>query len=270
MKKYYRGNQMILTKIGKKIARLAEAIENPTLFSLRRRGISIDTFLKLNQPWLLEANIKTVFDIGANVGQFASLIHEVLPTATIYSFEPLEDCCEELKQRMGKISNFRAFNIALSDTDGELEFHRNEHLPSSSVLPVADLHRQNYPFAAKEYLTKVKTAKLDDVAIDLKIEDNLLIKIDVQGFEDKIIAGGKNIIRQAKILILETSFQPLYAGQPLFEDIYDSLKEYFRYMGSLGEPIIDRIYGSPLFEDSIFVKKSSKAPVECHSRLYRS
>ena len=43
---------MILTKIGRKIARLAQIIENPKLFSLRRRGISIDTFLKLNQPYL--------------------------------------------------------------------------------------------------------------------------------------------------------------------------------------------------------------------------
>ena len=85
----------------------------------------------------------------------------------------------------------------------------------------------------------------------------MLIKIDVQGFEDKVIAGGRNIIRRATILILETSFQPLYIGQPLFEDIYDSLKQDFRYMGSLSQSQ-SQIDGSALYEDSIFVKKPGK------------
>jgi len=111
---HFGGNQMILTKIGKKIARFAQLLDNPELFSLRRRGISIDTFLKLNQPWLTEAGINTIFDIGANVGQFAKLIHEVLPTAMIYSFELLEDCYEELKKQMQQIDNFEAFKVALN------------------------------------------------------------------------------------------------------------------------------------------------------------
>ena len=250
---------MILTNIGRKIARLMQIIENPKLFRLRQKGVSINAYLKLNQPWLLEANINTVFDIGANVGQFAKLIHEVLPTATIYSFEPLEDCYEELKKRMGKISNFKAFNFVLGDTDGETEFHRSEFSPSSSVLPMADLHKQNFPYTAKDTIIKVRSARLDNIAKDLPIEENILIKIDVQGSEDKVIAGGENTIKQATILILETSFQTLYEGQPLFEDIYDSLKEDFRYMGSLGESRMNRIDGSPLFADSIFVKNSSKA-----------
>jgi len=250
---------MILEKIGKKIARLGQFIENYKLLSLRQKGISIDEFLKLNQPWLLEAQVNTVFDIGANVGQFAALIHEVLPTATIYSFEPLEDCYEKLQTKMQEVDNFRAFNLALGDTNGQLTMYRNEHSPSSSVLPMANLHKQNYPHTAKDTIIEVRSARLDDVAKDLKMEENLIIKIDVQGFESKVITGGTKIIRQAEILIIETSFQPLYIGQPLFNDIYDFLKEDFRYMGSLGESRTNRIDGSPLFEDSIFVKKSSKA-----------
>jgi len=250
---------MILEKIGRKIGRLGQLIEYYKLLSLRKRGVSIDDFLKLSQPWLLKTQVNTVFDIGANEGQFASLIHEVLPTATIYSFEPLEDCYEKLKESMQEVNNFRAFNLALGDTNGKLTMHRNEHSPSSSILPMANLHKQNYPHTAKNTIIEVRSARLDDVAKDLKIEKNLLIKIDVQGFESKVIAGGEKTIGHAEILIIETSFQPLYIGQPLFDDIYDSLKKDFRYIGSLGEARINRIDGSPLFEDSIFLKKSSKA-----------
>ena len=209
--------------------------------------------------WLKDMNIKTILDIGANTGQFALQFHRLFPDAKLYSFEPLEDCYNELKKRMRKVDNFEAFNMALADINGELEFHRNEHSPSSSVLPMADLHKQNYPYTGKDAVIKVQSVRLDDVAKDLKIKDNLLIKIDVQGFEDKVIVGGENTIKQAKILIIETSFQPLYIGQPLFEDMYDLLKQDFRYIGSLGESRVNRSDGTPLFEDSIFVNKSSES-----------
>jgi len=42
--------------------------------------------------WLKGMNIRTVLDIGANIGQFASQFHRLLPDARLYSFEPLEDC----------------------------------------------------------------------------------------------------------------------------------------------------------------------------------
>ncbi len=89
---------------------------------------------------------------------------------------------------------------------------------------------------------------------DLEIVDNLLIKIDVQGFEHKVISGGRNTVRLATILIIETSFQSLYVGQPLFEYVYELLREDFRYMGALdqSQSLTD---GSVMYEDSIFVKK---------------
>ena len=246
--------KMTRSMVFRKIARLVEHLENPKLFGIRQKGLSTRMFASLDQPWLAKANINTVFDIGANTGQFAGVIHEVLPMAMIYSFEPLEDCCRKLRARMRDVGNFRVFNIALSDTNGEIILHRNENSASSSVLPMTDLHRQNFPFAVQNYPVKVKSMKLDDVTRHLEIANNMLVKIDVQGFEDKVIAGGEDTIRKAEILILETSFVPLYAGQPLFQDIYDCLKEHFRYGGAL-EQVVSSVNGMPIYEDSIFVKK---------------
>src|SRR4030067_818761 len=65
--------------------------------------------------WLKQMNIKTVFDIGANIGQFAKQIHNTLPDANIYSFEPLKDCFEQLQKTMGGINNSKVFNFALGD-----------------------------------------------------------------------------------------------------------------------------------------------------------
>ena len=108
---------MVLTWMAKKLAIIAQIVENPGLFRLCQMGLSIDDFNKLNRRWLLDANINTVLDIGANVGHFASLIHKILSDVTIYSFEPLEDCYTLLNKRMKMAPRFKAFNLALGDAN---------------------------------------------------------------------------------------------------------------------------------------------------------
>jgi FkbM family methyltransferase len=244
---------VILTKIGRRIALYTQVLDNPKALRLLGRGISTD-FVNLNQPWLVEAGVRTILDIGAGIGHFASIIHEILPEALIYAFEPLEGPYANLKDKEKRVKQLTALNIALGDTDGEMQFHVSDYWPSSSILPMADLHRENYPFTSGGYTKTVRSARLDDIAKDVKIEDNLLIKIDVQGFEDRVLAGGRDTVKRAGILILETSFQPLYVGQALFEDIYDFLKEDFRYIGALSESR-SPIDGSVLQEDSIFANR---------------
>lgn len=95
--------------------------------------------------WLRNQNIGTILDIGANTGQFCQMIHEVLPEAMIYSFEPLRDCYEQLVANMKDVPNFKAFNFALGYEDSETEIHRSEFSPSSSLLPMGKLHREAFP-----------------------------------------------------------------------------------------------------------------------------
>ena len=93
---------------------------------------------------------------------------------------------------------------------------------------------------------------LDAVAAKLELEDNLFVKIDVQGFECEVIKGGQATLRRAKIVIVETTFRPIYEGQPLFGDVYSALVELgFRYAGSDGR-LDSPVDGAPIQEDSVF------------------
>lgn len=204
--------------------------------------------------WLANENIKTILDIGANTGQFASRIQKILPDVKIYSFEPLASCLEELKQNMKDVQNFQCFNYALGNENGKHIIYHNEFSDSSSLLPMEQIHKDAFPFAknAKEEMIEIR--RLDDIADSLKLTDNLLIKIDVQGFEDKVIAGGQITIRKAKILIVETCFEPLYEGQLLFDEIYSLIKEMgFTYKGA-EESFRNPLNGKILYCDSVFVK----------------
>src|SRR5262249_29707909 len=233
--------------VGRKISRIGDVIQQPKLVGLRLRGIEVRMFESLSQPWLLNSGIKTVFDVGANPGQFARAIHEVLTDAYIYSFEPLADCFAELQRTMSGVRIFRAFNTALAEKDGGAEFYRSSWSPSSSLLPMQDLHKQNFPFTAGESKENVRGRRPDDFAEEVKIEEEILVKLDVQGAEDKVIEGGKELIRRAKILIVETSMDSLYKGQPLFAEIFKLLEALgFRYKGALSQALSE-LDGSVLY-----------------------
>jgi FkbM family methyltransferase len=244
----------MLKEIGQKLSRIGDVIQEPRLLNLRFRGVEVRTFECLNKSWLRNSGVRTIFDIGANTGQFARAIHEVLPEAFIYSFEPLSDCYKEMQRAMGNVEKFRGFNTALGEKDGEAVFYRSEWSPSSSLLPMGVLHRNNFPHTARESRETVGVRRLDDYVDGLTIEDNVLLKLDVQGYEDKVLAGGKYLLERAKILIVETAMVPLYDGQPLFRDIFTTLDNHgFRYKGALSQSP-SPIDGSILYSDSIFVR----------------
>ena len=206
--------------------------------------------------WLKEKNIKTIFDIGANTGQFAWQFHRLFPDAEIYSFEPLKNCYNEMLKRMENVQKFHAFNFALGDKTGKAEIHHNDYSPSSSLLPMEELHKKAFPFTEKVNIEEIDIRCLDDIAGHLDLKDDVLVKIDVQGFEDKVILGGGTLISRASVLILETSFRPLYKGQLLFDDIYEMLKKKgFVYSGT-EHTIRNPNDGSILQCDSIFCKEN--------------
>ena len=246
----------MLNKIGQKVSRIGDVLQQPKLLTLRLRGVDVRMFESLNKAWLVNADIKTIIDVGANTGQFARAIHEVLPEAYIYSFEPLSDCFKELKAAMRNVKKFQAINTALAATNGEQVFYRSAWSPSSSLLPMNQLHKENFPFTAEESKETVAVRRLDDYITDLSIEDEVLLKLDVQGYEDKVLDGGKCLLQRTKVVIVETSMVPLYEGQPLFRDIFTILDQRgFRYNGALSQANSPRD-ASILYADSVFIRET--------------
>lgn len=232
---------------------------HPEAVGLRRRGIDYDHYRNLRRRWLLDAGLNTILDIGANTGQFARLAHEVFPGAAIYSFEPLPDCFEALKTALPAGSNFHPVNCALGASAGTLEFRRALHTPSSSFLPMTELHKQAFPESGggqEERPLSVPVRTLDEVAAELPLRDNVLIKMDVQGYEANVLAGGAATVRRAVAVIMETSFLKLYEGQPLFDDIYRRMRELgFDFQGNM-EQMVSPADGRVVQADSIFVRRA--------------
>jgi len=135
------------------------------------------------------------------------------------------------------------------------DYNTAQQFPSQFLIENNGGTAQNsIPKTAGVQIETIHIARLDDVAKDISIKGKVVIKIDVQGFEDKVIAGGTETFKRASLILIETSFVELYEGQPLFGDIHDQLRALgFSYYGSAAEHRNQKT-GELLYQDSIFVR----------------
>jgi FkbM family methyltransferase len=228
-------------------------MRHPELIRVKRRGVSLSPYLVLRDSWLCHAEILTVLDIGANKGQFSSAAHQLFPEARIYAFEPLPSDYRLLVERFVEVPKFQAFNVALGEESGHLSFHQNESSPSSSALRITGLHNAKFPGTAVSKTIEVRMEPLDSFLPQLDLCERVLVKIDVQGFEDRVIRGGRRVIESADCVLVETMFASLYESQATFADVFALLSDSgFRFAGML-EQHVDRQTKEVLFGDAVFV-----------------
>ena len=177
----------------------------------------------------------TVIDVGANVGQFAVATSKIFPESRIYSFEPNPPCALQLKANVAKLGNVETYDLALGETEGEIEFHVNAHSHSSSILPLASSHLEAFPDARESTLIRVKVSTLDKVFGDVELQHPVLLKLDVQGYELQVLRGGRDLLTRVDYVLLEASFKPMYQGEPIFVEIEKRMREFgFEFLRPVG------------------------------------
>lgn len=192
--------------------------------------------------WVRETqHIQTIIDIGANTGEFAAYLSSYFQARATYVFEPLNSCGKILEEKAAHIPNFHVFNLALSDHSTEEPLYENSYTPSSSLLHVSERHKAEFPGTDKETPTTVQVRPLDELLDSHALEKNILIKIDVQGVEDRVIRGGQKIFSATQCVLIEMSFELLYEQQASFEEVHALLVELgFRFAGFKNQQLSSR------------------------------
>lgn len=204
--------------------------------------------------YVASLGIKTVIDVGAHTGEFAMMIAEMMPGVSVLSFEPQQAEFAELEANLRTLPNARTFKFALGERNETLDLHRSAFSQSSSLRTMTELHKEAFPESAGESLEQVEVRRLDDVLADVAIAPEILLKIDAQGYEDKVLAGAPQTLARAKAAIIEVSFRELYEGQPLFDSIYRTMHTAgFSYMGNLYQ-LVHPNDRSVLQADALFVR----------------
>lgn len=138
----------------------------------------------------------TFVDIGAHIGYFPLLAIQMIgETGRVLAFEPNPAAFRGLTTNiiLNRATNVHAFNCALSDRAGTATLHvhgDNEGL--STLHPVASDSGDGYrPIT-------VMTETLDSFCELIRSLRVRMIKIDVEGHEQQVIAGGLRFIDEAK------------------------------------------------------------------------
>ncbi len=176
-------------------------------------------------------NINLVFDVGANIGQYSEYLRHIGYKGEIISFEPLEQEYKKLNAVSKTDKSWKTYNFALGDEDGEGIINVAGNSFSSSILNMNIKHLESAP--ESKYISKqqISIRKLDSFLEehpDLK-KHNIFLKVDVQGYEKKVIQGSENNLNLIKGIQLELSFDQLYEGETVFSEMVDylSLKNYY-------------------------------------------
>lgn len=237
------------------------SLKNALRSGVNRLGFDVIRLQRSPKRTLLglsQLNIGTIIDVGANQGQFARMISDFFPRAELYCFEPLEDPFGTLSA-WAQTQNGRVhcFQLALGDQEGEAEMHLHEqHTPSSSLLAATDTRHRLYPQTQAERVARIQVSTLDRAFKDIldSMHREILLKLDVQSFEDRVLRGGTRVLSKCCVVVLEASLDPLYEEQADFLRLAQFLHEAgFRYAGNL-----DQNYGEDgrvVFLDAVFVRQ---------------
>jgi FkbM family methyltransferase len=174
-----------------------------------------------------------VLDVGANQGISVLSFNKLAPSAQIISFEPnmaLESNLISLRKR---IKNFEFHMCGLGDEDGEFQLfvprYGDVYLHTFSSLDRMSLEqgiKQTYSssifnaIVIEKFICKIRT--LDSFGYSPSV-----IKVDAEGFEDRIFKGGEVTIRKSKPSII---FEAVHGSLDIIlERLHNFEYEIFTY-----------------------------------------
>ena len=205
-------------------------------------------------------NIDLVLDVGANIGNYGDkLINKMGFTGTIISFEPMQKEFDILSARCSSYDNWSAEHLAVGDFNGASSINISANSVSSSLLEILPEHTKSAPFSRVVETEEISVVTLDKFMADNKIQSsNILLKLDVQGFEMEVINGGQKCLDDIRVLHIELSLDELYYNGAMFDDIYSLLRTLgFKLVGV--EPGFSRASNGELLQiDGLFVRCESR------------
>ena len=148
-------------------------------------------------PKIVNSNDITIFDVGANCGEYTEELYRHWNRAEYYLFEPATLPFNELKNKFGKNENININNFALGSKDDELFLYGYGD-------PMADSPRSSlYKGVIEEFfnignksqeMIKVKT--INNFCSEKSINKIDFIKIDTEGHELEVLKGADNLIKK--------------------------------------------------------------------------
>lgn len=192
-------------------------------------------------PYLIRDTQSIILDIGANQGISALSFRKLCPSNPIISFEPNFALEADLQRVERRIDNFEFHMCGLGDVEGEFELfvpkYKNVYLHTFSSLDRNSLEKaimETYSSAVSRFIEitsficKIRT--LDSFGYSPNV-----LKVDAEGFEEKIFAGGEATLHRHRPSII-------------FEAVHGALGKILEKLRSLEYKIVSFIPSQDAFQ----------------------
>ncbi|MGE0089289.1 MAG: FkbM family methyltransferase [Bacteroidales bacterium] len=179
---------------------------------------------------LRKFKVDTIFDVGANLGNYTLLLSENFKKSKIYCFEPHPNNFDKLNKNLSNTQNVSTYNIGFSDSNMEtvLFDYANKGGSSHATLYEATITEI---IQSRAEAISVKMQTIDNfLASHPEIENISFLKIDTEGNEYKILLGAKDALHNNKINIIQFEIGVNnIISKVHFKDFIDILNNYNLY-----------------------------------------
>lgn len=193
-------NRQILNKLGYQL--------DPFQQNANLRGF-IQKLIGLKIP------ISTIYDVGAERGNWTRMVQEMLGTKTnFYLFEPNTKYNSDLRKIGGSFYNFLLGDEIINEVNffslGETgdSIYKENSVKYANVLPM-----------------QIRQLTLDYLIFNKGFPVPDLLKLDTQGSELKILQGSLRFLNEVKVIVIELTINQLNNGSPLIGEVIEFLSE---------------------------------------------
>jgi FkbM family methyltransferase len=193
------------------------------------------------------SDVTTIFDVGANAGNYAIQCYNAGFKGNIYCFEPHPKTFDKLSHSLAK-SSVKLFNFGFSNTQGKADIY--DHMIDDGSEH-ASLYEDVIRTIHKDNVVKheIILTTIDQFVTDNNIDRIDLLKIDTEGNEFNVLLGASGTLRNKQIDIIHFEFNEMNTISRVFmKDFVEYLSNYDLYR-LLPRGILKITYGSSLLNE---------------------
>ena len=226
---------------------------------LEARGISVSRSPLAHSTQRLRAlrteRIGTVLDVGASVGEYGQSLRWTGYRGRIVSYEPVAAAFAQLSARASADGRWTCRQVALGAAPGTAAIHVTADSVSSSLLGQLPPMATAAPQARHVADERVTVTTLDDERENWDPGDRILLKLDVQGYEQEVLEGAAETLDSVAAIEMELSLRALYEGQRSFADQLASVGGRGFELVSVENVFVDETVPRLLQVDGLFVRR---------------
>jgi FkbM family methyltransferase len=189
------------------------------------------------ERWLLDTlqgeSIRTVLDVGANVGTWSLMAADLFPDATIYALEVVPDTAATLRARAGQHDRVRCFNLGLAAHTGTLSLRYSATASTHATFT-------EYPHTWTGERIECPVMRGDEFLAQEGIRDVDFLKLDVEGAEHLVLEGLEYLLRERRVRFVQFEYGRVnILTHFLLQDFYQVFDRHGYVVGKIYPDYVD-------------------------------